>query len=108
MEVQIPVTTAYPVTYNDPALVARMVPVLQAVIGADKVVARKAVTGAEDFSFVQEKVPGFYFFIGGRRKDVPVEQAPAHHTPDFHVEDTDLEVGVKAFVGLVRAIGAGR
>ena len=95
VEVQIPVTTAYPVTYNDPALVARMVPVLQAVIGADRVVTRKPVTGAEDFSFVQEKVPGFYFFIGGRRKDVPVDQAPAHHTPGFHVEDTDLEVGVR-------------
>ena len=86
VEVQIPVTTAYPVTYNDPALVARMVPVLQAVIGADRVMARKPVTGAEDFSFLQEKVPGFYFFLGGRRKDVSVEQAPAHHPPDFHVE----------------------
>ena len=108
VEVQIPVTTAYPVTYNDPALTTRMVPVLQAVIGADEVVMRKPVTGAEDFSFLQEKVPGFYFFLGGRRKDVPVERAPAHHTPDFHVEDTDLEVGVKAFVGLVRAMGTGR
>jgi amidohydrolase len=108
VEVQIPVTTAYPVTYNDPALVERMAPVLRAVIGADKVLGRKAVMGAEDFSFLQEKVPGFYFFLGGRRKDLPAEQAPAHHTPEFHVEDTDLEVGVKALVGLVRAYGGSR
>ena len=62
----------------------------------------------EKFFSVQEKVPGFYFFLGGRKKDVPIDQAPAHHTPGFHVEDTDLEVGVKAFVGLVRAMGARR
>jgi len=108
VEVQIPLVTSYPVTYNDPALVERMAPVLRAVIGADRVTGRKAVMGAEDFSFLQEKVPGFYFFLGARRKDLPVELAPAHHTPDFHIEDTDLEVGVKAFVGLVRAYGASR
>jgi amidohydrolase len=108
VEVQIPVTTAYPVTYNDPALAERMAPVLRAVIGADKVGGRKAVMGAEDFSFLQEKVPGFFFFLGGRRKDLPADRAPAHHTPEFHVEDTDLEVGVKAFVGLVRAYAANR
>ena len=36
------------------------------VAGADKVDnSIHAVTGAEDFSFFQEKVPGLYFFIGG-------------------------------------------
>lgn len=106
VEVQIPLTIAYPVTYNDPALTARMVPVLESAIGHGRVSAKKAVTGAEDFSFLQEKVPGFYFFLGGRNPAIRAEQAPAHHTPGFRVEDTDLDVGVRAFVALVRGYPA--
>ena len=102
VEVQIPVTTAYPVTYNDPALTARVAPVLASVAGADRVHIVKPVTGAEDFGFVAEKVPSFFFRLGGRKASVRAEDAPPHHTPAFHVEDTDLEVGVKAFVALVR------
>lgn len=101
VDVQIPVTTAYPVTYNDPALTARMVPVLASVAGADRVHLVKPVTGAEDFGFVAEKVPSFYFRLGGRKASVKAEDAAPHHTPGFHVEDTDLELGVKALVGLV-------
>ncbi|MBA3889897.1 MAG: amidohydrolase [Gemmatimonadaceae bacterium] len=101
VEVQIPLTTAYPVTYNDPALTARMVPLLASVVGADRVHLVKPVTGAEDFGFVAERVPSFYFRLGGRKASVDPADAAPHHTPGFHVEDTDLEAGVKAFVALV-------
>ena len=101
VEVQIPLTTAYPVTYNDPALTARMIPLLASVAGADRVHLVKPVTGAEDFGFIAEKVPSFYFRLGGRKATVKEADAAPHHTPGFHVEDTDLELGVKAFVALV-------
>lgn len=106
VEVQIPLTTAYPVTYNDPALTARMVPLLASVAGAERVHLAKPVTGAEDFSFIAEKVPSFYFRLGGRKASVSEKEAAPHHTPGFHVEDTDLELGVKAFVALVRGYAA--
>ena len=50
----------YPVTVNDPALTARSVPVLQQVAGADNVIQPPLVTAAEDFSFYQREVPGFW------------------------------------------------
>jgi metal-dependent amidase/aminoacylase/carboxypeptidase family protein len=103
VDVQIPLTTAYPVTYNDPALTARMAPVLASVVGASRLHVARPVTGAEDFSFVAERVPSLFFRLGGRPASVAPEAATPHHTPEFHVEDTDLEVGVKAFVALVLA-----
>lgn len=81
------------ITYNDPALTQQMLPTLQKVAGQDKVVLTKATTGGEDFSFFQEKVPGFYFFLGGQPLD-STEPAP-HHTPDFFIDESGLLLGVK-------------
>jgi amidohydrolase len=100
VEVQIPVTTAYPVTYNDPELTARMVPVLEAVAGPGRVQLRRPVTGAEDFAFFAEKVPGFYITLGGRPAHVAEADAPAHHTPEFHVDDSGLGLGVRAMTAM--------
>lgn len=81
------------ITYNDPELTSQMLPTLQKVAGADKVELQKATTGGEDFSFFQEKVPGFYFFLGGQPLD-STDPAP-HHTPDFFIDDSGLLLGVK-------------
>jgi amidohydrolase len=83
------------ITYNDPALVEQMLPSLQKVAGEENVVYRKAVTGGEDFSYFQEVVPGFYFFLGGMTKGA-TESFP-HHTPDFFIDESGLLLGVKAF-----------
>jgi amidohydrolase len=100
VEVEIGANTAYPVTFNDPALTAAMVPALREAAGADKVHLEKPETGAEDFSFVAQKVPGFYIGLGGRPANVPKEQAADHHTPDFFVDDSGLDVGVRALVAM--------
>ena len=89
-----------PVTYNDPDLVARMLPTLQEVAGPENVLERKAITGAEDFSFFQEKIPGFYFFLGGLPKDKEPEEAAPHHTPDFYIDESGLKLGVRALARL--------
>lgn len=61
-DVVIPFTTHYPVTFNDIALTEKMLPSLQKTAGTENVQLKAAVTGAEDFSFFQEKVPGLFFF----------------------------------------------
>ena len=99
-DVQIPLTTSYPVTYNDPDLTAEMLPVLQAVAGADRVHLTPAETGAEDFSFIAEQVPGFYITLGGRPADVAEEDAADHHTPDFFIDDSGLGLGVRAMTAM--------
>ena len=96
----LPVTTSYPVTYNDVELTSRMIPVLQSIAGADNIILERPVMGAEDFSFFAEKVPGLFIFLGGRPSDVPVSEAAPHHTPDFFIDDSRLDLGVKAFVAM--------
>lgn len=82
------------ITYNEPSLVTTMLPTLQKVAGIDKVQQQKAVTGGEDFSYFQNEVPGFYFFLGGMSPG-STESFP-HHTPDFKIDDSGLLLGVKA------------
>ena len=82
------------ITYNDPELVVAMLPSLVAVAGEDNVSSQKAKTGAEDFSYFQRDVPGFYFFLGGMTPG-NTESFP-HHTPDFMIDESGLLLGVKA------------
>ncbi len=51
------------------------------------------VTGAEDFSFFQEKVPSLFLFVGGRAKNMPASKAPDHHTPEFQIDESGMKLG---------------
>ena len=61
---EVTITKSYPITYNDPALTARMVPTLKRTARDGKAGVLPPVTGAEDFSYFQQKIPGLYFFLG--------------------------------------------
>ena len=89
-----------PVTTNDPALTARMLPTLQAVAGAPNVHEIKAVTGAEDFSFYQEKVPGLFLFVGGMTPGTDPSTVADHHTAGFKIDESGLTLGVKTLATL--------
>lgn len=99
-EATLAIDEGYPITYNDPDLYDRMLPTLERVAGADHVNIIPAITGAEDFSFFQEKVPGVYFFIGGCPVGSDAQQAAPHHTPDFYVDDSGMLLGMKAMASL--------
>lgn len=98
--VQIPYSNHYPVTFNDVALTEKMLPSLQATAGAAHVRLKPPVTGAEDFSFYQEKVPGLFIFLGGMPKDQDPLTAPSHHTPDFFIDESGFGLGVEALSNL--------
>ena len=91
---------SYPITFNDPNLYETMLPSLKRINGPDNVNTMNAVTGAEDFSFFQEKVPGMYFFIGGTKKGSDASKAAPHHTPDFYVDDSAMITGLKSMTTL--------
>ena len=89
------------VTYNTPELVTKMLPSLEKAAGKENVRGTEWVTGAEDFSYFGEKAPSFYFVVGGMRKGQDPKTAAPHHTPDFLIDDSRLDVGVKAFANIV-------
>jgi amidohydrolase len=95
---EVEITNKTLVTFNTPALVSMMLPSLQNAAGKENVIEGVWSTGAEDFSFFGEKAPAFFFNVGGMRKGGP---ATNHHTPDFYIDDSMLDVGVKAFCNIV-------
>ena len=98
--VEIPYSSHYPVTFNDVALTERMVPSLKKAAGDENVAVIAPHTGAEDFSFFQEKVPGLFFFVGACPPDVDPATAPSHHTPDFMIDEKGMLTGIKAMLQL--------
>jgi amidohydrolase len=89
-----------PVTYNDPALTEKMVPSLRKAAGVKNVILINAVTGAEDFAFYQQRVPGFFFFVGAMPPDQDPTKVPAHHTPDFMIDERGFITGLKALLNV--------
>ena len=81
------------ITFNDVALVEQMLPTIKKVAGENNVQVMKATTGGEDFSFFQEVIPGFYFYLGGMTPGNT--EAFPHHTPDFKIDESGLLLGVK-------------
>ncbi len=96
---EVSIETKTLVTYNTPDLVKKMLPSLEK--SADSVSETEWVTGAEDFSYYGTKVPSFFFMVGGMPKGADVKKTAAHHTPDFYIDDSRLDVGVKAFCNIV-------
>jgi amidohydrolase len=92
-EASLEIHTNTAITYNDPDLVVQMLPTIQRAAGEGNVQTQNAVTGAEDFSYFQQQVPGFFFFLGGMTPGTSVSFP--HHTPDFLIDDSGLLLGVK-------------
>ncbi|HEX4895521.1 MAG TPA: amidohydrolase [Solimonas sp.] len=90
---------AYPVTYNDPALMARMLPGLQARFG-ERLFEAQPILGAEDFSYFQREIPGLYLFVGIRPPGVKPEDFPSNHSPKFTMDEAALATGVQTLAGL--------
>jgi len=88
------------ITFNDTALTTQILPSLQRVAGKENVIEIDAITGAEDFSYFQKEVPGFFFFLGGTPLSMDEKDAPSHHTPAFFVDDASMKLGVKALTQL--------
>jgi len=97
---EITIHEGTPVTFNDPTLTSQMAPTLERIYGKDYVQEAPRVTGAEDFSFYQEEIPGFFFFIGARPRDVPREESIVNHSPKFYVDEGALVPGVRAMTSL--------
>ncbi|MEM8499181.1 MAG: amidohydrolase [Pseudomonadota bacterium] len=93
-------TSGYtPVTGNDPALLRKMMPTLQWAAGEENVLESKLITGAEDFSRYQEKIPGLFLMLGTNDPGVAPEDSPSNHSPFFSPNESALMSGVRALVG---------
>lgn len=89
-----------PVTYNDPELTETLIDALNVAAGEGNVIRIPADTGGEDFAYFQQKVPGFYFFVGVCPPEIDPQNAPSHHTPDFMMDERGMLTGLKAMLSI--------
>ena len=96
---EVDIQIMYPATINDPQLTQHSIPSLIRTVGKEKLVVTQPVTMAEDFSFYQQKIPAFFFFLGAR-PDIKLDKQPVHHTADFLIDEKALITGVRALTNL--------
>lgn len=103
------VDSGYPVTVNDTALTNQMLPTLRWAAGGAGMGLRPLVTGAEDFSYFQERVPGLFVMLGVTPKDMDPAKVAANHSPYFFADEAALPNGVRAMAALaVDYLAAGK
>ncbi|MCI0692220.1 amidohydrolase [candidate division KSB1 bacterium] len=100
-----------PSTYNDPALVKRMTASMQAILGADKVVAKEPVMGGEDFGEygrTPEKIPLAILWLGAIAPERVQESLrtgqslPSLHSSQFApLPELTIKTGVTAMTAAV-------
>jgi amidohydrolase len=90
----------YDVTVNHPGLTEWSLPTLGRMAGESQVKVVDKVCGAEDFSFYQKQVPGFFYFMGCTPLDRDASTAAPNHSPRFYVDEDCLKLGVKTLGAL--------
>ena len=98
VDAQVPDSEGYPVTINDPALTARMLPSLQAVVGKENVYEPPPQMGSEDFSLFAQEVPAMFFFVGSTAKGTDLSTVANNHSPQFLLDEEALDVGFRALM----------
>jgi amidohydrolase len=90
----------YDVTVNHPALTEWSAPTLARIAGEANVGVIDKICGAEDFSFFQKEVPGFFYFMGCTPPDRDAGTAAPNHSPRFYVDEDCLPLGVRTLCAL--------
>jgi amidohydrolase len=97
---EVKINVGNPVTYNDAALTARMMPSLERVAVGGFEPDTRAVTTAEDFSWYQKNVPGVFFFLGVAPRGADLDTIASNHSPRFNPDEGGLVTGVRAMASL--------
>ncbi len=95
---EVQINYGYPVTVNDPELTMQMLPSLERV--SDSVKQTAKITGAEDFSYFANEVPGLFIFLGVAPPDADLATVPRNHSPYFFADEAALLTGVRALASL--------
>ena len=100
VEAKLILGNPYPITFNNLELTEKMKHTLIRVAGKENTILARASTGAEDFSYFANEVPGFFYRLGGMPLGEHPNKGYSHHTPDFYVDDKGLLLGIKTMTTL--------
>jgi hippurate hydrolase len=98
MTAEVTIEDGYPVTVNDDGAAAEVLDVARGLVGDGKVVAlRDPVMGAEDFSYIVERVPGAMAFLGTRPPGVGPAAVAPNHSNRMVLDESALATGVALY-----------
>jgi amidohydrolase len=86
------------VVYNEPTLVEQSLPTLRRTVGGTNLFEFPMRMGAEDFSYYEQVIPGFFLRLGSGNKARGI--VAESHTPEFDIDEECLVVGVKVMSNL--------
>jgi amidohydrolase len=86
------------VVFNDPKLVEESLPSIRRAVGDSNVFEFPMRMGAEDFSYYQEVIPGFFLRLGSGNKAKGI--TADSHSPEFDIDEECLVTGVKVMANL--------
>jgi amidohydrolase len=90
----------FPATVNDAGVTERVRRAAATVVGTENVLEFEPTMGSEDFSLVLQKIPGCYFFVGGR--NATIDAVYPHHHERFNIDERALEVGARTMCAAVK------
>jgi amidohydrolase len=100
-DVDVEIVLGYPVTVNGADFTEFSSEVAADVIGSDRVIRLpNPVMGAEDFSYVIERVPGTMMFLGGTPHDRSLATAAPNHSPRVFFEESAMVDGAAVYAAM--------
>jgi hippurate hydrolase len=108
MTVEFEHIEGYPVTVNDAGVAAQTLETAAALLGPQaSVLAPAPLMGAEDFSYVLERVPGVMAFLGACPPGLEPGEAPANHSNLVVFDEEPLPAGVALYARMALQALAG-
>jgi len=107
MNAEVIIELGYPVTVNDGPSADFALDVAESIVGPKQVAKfPNPVMGAEDFSYVLEKLPGAMLFLGGTPNGVDPRKAPPNHSNRVDFEEDAMTTGMALYTSLaLRTLG---
>ena len=107
MAAEVTITVGYPVTVNDHDAAAEVLDTARWLVGDLAVPMPDPVMGAEDFSFILERVPGAMAFLGTRPPGVPAAEVAPNHSNRMVLDEGAMATGVALYAAAaLRRLGA--
>jgi amidohydrolase len=101
LEADIDYNVNYPVTVNDSTETDFAADTVREVLGEERFETMpQPLTGAEDFSFVLNEIPGSFVFLGACPADRDPAKAPNNHSPEAAFDDAVLADGATVLAEL--------
>jgi hippurate hydrolase len=98
----------YPVTVNDAAVAAQVLATAGSLLGEESAaVMPEPLMGAEDFSYVLERVPGAMAFLGACPPELDPATAPANHSNLVVFDEDAMPAGVAMYAQMALQALAG-